>query len=71
MRFLTELVHSKPRTWASDVDRLHALLQAFGPEAVERSFRAALGAGTVSVAFVASCLGQNVLPFDPSREEAG
>jgi hypothetical protein len=71
VRFLTELVHSKPRYWALDVDRLHTLLQSFGPEAVDRSFRAALGAGTISVDFVASCLGQNVLPFDPSREEVG
>lgn len=71
VRFLTELVHAKPKAWAVDVDRLHALLQAFGPEALDRSFRAALGAGAVSIAFVASCLGQNVLPFDQPREEAG
>jgi transposase len=71
VRFLTELVHQKPKRWASDIDRLHALLQAFGPEALDRSFRAGLAAGTVSVDFVASCLGQNVLPFDSSLEEVG
>ena len=71
VRFLTELVHQKPKRWAADIDRLHDLLQAFGPESLDRSFRAALAAGSISVDFVASCLGQNVLPFTSTLEEVG
>jgi hypothetical protein len=69
VRFLTELVHTKPRYWAGDVDRLHTYLQDFGPEALQRSFRAALAAGSVSVDFIASCLGQRPL-FETSPWEA-
>jgi transposase len=64
VRFLTELVHAKPTAWSSEVDALHELLQSFGPEALERSFRAALSTGEVSVDFVGACLGQQLLPFD-------
>ena len=71
VRFLTELVHRKPRTWYPDIDRLHELLQAYGPEALERSFRAALQGGSISVGFIAACLGQKPLPFDPDLEETG
>ena len=70
VRFLTELVHKKPKSWAGDVDRLHTYLQDFGPEALQRSFRAALAAGSVSVEFVGSCLGQRPLfeiPFPEVR----
>lgn len=61
--FLTELVHAKPKAWPGDVEALHDLLQSFGPEALERSFRAALSTGEVSVGFVGACLGQQMLPF--------
>jgi transposase len=72
IRFLTELVHRKPRAWAKDIDRLHTLLQCYGSEPLERSFDAAMAAGTISVEYVARCLGENVLPFDRARdEEAG
>ena len=64
VRFLTELVHASPYGWASDIDQLHEYLQTFGPEALERSFGAALAAGTHSVEFIASCLGQRMLTFD-------
>jgi transposase len=69
VRFLTELVHDKPTRWAGDIDRIHALLQAYGPEPLERSFRAALEANAITVDFVASCLGQNILPFDRTWDE--
>ncbi len=32
IRYLTELVHRRPRGWWVDVDRLHNLLQSHGPE---------------------------------------
>ena len=70
VRFLTELVHLQPRAWYRDVDQLHEYLQAFGSEALDRSFRAALQAGSVSVAFIATCLGQRPLPLEQDLEEA-
>ena len=30
--YLTEIVHRRPREWFADIDRLHQLLQSFGPE---------------------------------------
>lgn len=71
VRFLTELVHRKPHAWATDVDRLHEYLQAFGPEALDRSFKAALQGGAISVAFIGTCLGQRSLPWPKDLEEAG
>jgi transposase len=58
VRFLTELVHRHPRSWSNEVDELHALLQAVGPEAIDRAFRAALDVGRISASFVAQCLGR-------------
>ena len=58
VRFLTELVHRSPRQWSAEVDQLHDLLQAFGPEPMERAFRAALDVGNISVEFVAGALGR-------------
>jgi transposase len=57
VEFLTELVHRYPRGWSRDVDELHGMLQAYGPEKMEQAFRAALQAGIFSVRFVAQCLG--------------
>jgi hypothetical protein len=31
-RYLTEIVHRRPRQWFQDVDRLHEMLQSHGPE---------------------------------------
>jgi transposase len=68
VHFLTELVHRKPTAWATDVDRLHEYLQAYGPEALDRSFRAALGSGSVTVSFISTCLGQTTLPWGNDLE---
>lgn len=70
VRFLTEVVHRKPSSWAADVDRLHEYLQAYGPEALDRSFRAALDAGSITVAFIATCLGQRDLEWEQNLEAA-
>lgn len=56
--FITELVYRSPRLWSHDVDQLHDLLQAVGPEAIERAFRAALDVNNISVDFVARVLGR-------------
>jgi transposase len=63
--FLTELVHRQPRSWIGEVDQLHALLQAVGPQAMDRAFRAALDLGAVSVPMVAQCLGRPVPALRP------
>lgn len=59
VRFITELVHRSPRLWSNEVDQLHELLQAVGPEAMERAFRAALDVNSISVDFVARALGRS------------
>jgi len=57
VRFITELVHRAPRRWSNEVDQLHELLQAVGPEAMDRAFRAALDVNRISVDFIARALG--------------
>lgn len=69
VRFLTELVHRTPYAWAAEVDTLHDFLQTYGPEALDRSFRAALASGEPSLGFVASCLGHPPSPRPGSRTE--
>jgi hypothetical protein len=57
VRFISELVHRRPRDWYGDVDRLHALLQDVGPTALVHAIRSALDANRFSTAHVAECLG--------------
>jgi len=42
IRYLTEIVHRRPRHWYEDVDRLHAILQSHGPEVLRRALEAGL-----------------------------
>lgn len=56
--FITELVHRSPRLWSNEVDQLHEILQAVGPEAMDRAFHAALDVHSISVDFVARALGR-------------
>ena len=37
IRYLTEIVHRRPRQWFEDVDRLHEILQSHGPEVLRRA----------------------------------
>jgi len=57
--FIAELVHRSPRLWSNDVEQLHDLLQSVGPEAMDRSFRAALDVNSISVDFIARALGRS------------
>jgi transposase len=41
-RFLTEVVHSHPRAWAWDVERLFEMLLEHGPEVMGRAFQEAV-----------------------------
>ena len=40
--YLTEIVHRRPRDWFVDIDRLHQLLQSFGPEVLRRAMEEGL-----------------------------
>jgi transposase len=42
IRYLTEIVHRRPRQWFEDVDRLHQLLQDHGPEVLRRAMEEGL-----------------------------
>lgn len=42
MRYLTEIVHRRPRQWFEDVDRLHAMLQSHGAEVLRRAMEQGL-----------------------------
>jgi len=57
--FLTAVVHRNPQGWIGEVDELHCMLQALGPEPLERAFRVALESGRCDVRFVAQSLGWN------------
>jgi transposase len=40
--YITEIVHRRPREWFVDVDRLHQLLQSFGPEVLRQAIEEGL-----------------------------
>jgi len=42
IRYLTEVVHRRPRDWFQDVDRLHQILQSHGPEVLRRAMEEGL-----------------------------
>ena len=42
IRYLTEIVHRRPRQWFEDVDRLHQILQSHGPEVLRRAMEEGL-----------------------------
>ena len=42
IRYLTEIVHRRPRHWFEDVDRLHQILQRHGPEVLRRAMEEGL-----------------------------
>jgi transposase len=42
LEYLTELTHKRPRVWARDVDRLHALLEQHGETALRHAFERGL-----------------------------
>jgi len=56
MAYLTELTHRRPRRWAHDVDRLHALLQERGPTALRAAFTRSLAAQVYGAEYIAHYL---------------
>jgi transposase len=51
--YLTELTHRRPRVWIRDVERLHELLQAHGPDAMRSALERALVDGNYGYEYVA------------------
>ena len=60
--YLTELVHRRPRGWWADVDRLHDILQNYGPEVLREAMEEGLKEQRFDVRFVEYFL-QGKLPF--------
>jgi len=52
IRYLTELVHRRPRGWWVDVDRLHNILQSHGPEVLREAMEEGLKEQRFDVSFV-------------------
>jgi transposase len=50
--YLTELVHRRPRAWVTEVERLHALLQQHGPDALRFAFERAVASQTFGAEYV-------------------
>ena len=42
LRYLTEIVHRRPQAWFQDVDRLHQILQRYGPNVLRRAMEEGL-----------------------------
>src|SRR2546429_6633640 len=51
-RYLTEIVHRRPREWVGEVDRLHAILQSHGPEVLRRAMEEGLREEVFSAFYV-------------------
>jgi transposase len=51
-RYLTEIVHRRPKGWISEVDQLHELLQKHGPELLLRAVEAGLQKQIFSARYV-------------------
>jgi len=52
LRYLTEIVHRRPRQWVGEVDRLHEVLQSHGPEILRRAMEEGLKEEVFSAAYV-------------------
>jgi transposase len=67
MQYLTEVVHRRPRAWYQEVDDLHDLLQAVGPEVLRDAFARALDQKTYGAEYVAHFAREIIVP--PRQEE--
>jgi len=64
IRYLTEIVHRRPRHWFEDVDRLHQILQSHGPEVLRRAMEEGLRQQIFGAFYVERSL-QAELSFSP------
>jgi hypothetical protein len=62
LRYLTEIVHRRPRQWLGEVDRLHEVLQRHGPEVLRRAMQEGLKEEVFSATYVEGFL-QRALVF--------
>jgi transposase len=69
--YFTELVHRRPRTWASDVDELHDLLITFGDATLREAIRLANERGLFGAEYVRHLIPTvaNTMPSPPLFEE--
>ncbi len=65
--YLTELVHRRPGAWVAEVERLHALLQEHGPDAMRAAFEHAVAGQAFGAEYVRHYLRDPVLA--PPRQE--
>lgn len=56
MRYLTEIVHGRPRQWFEEVDRLHRILQSHGPEVLRRAMEEGLRRQIYGASFIERAL---------------
>ena len=56
LRYLTEIVHRRPRQWYDDVDRLHVILQNYGPEVLRQAIEVGLEEQVFGAAYIESTL---------------
>ena len=70
LAYLTELTHRRPQIWIHDVERLHALLQTHGDEALRRAFERGLTEHAIGAEYIAHYLGDTTpgLPFDSGAD---
>jgi hypothetical protein len=61
LRYLTEIVHRRPRQWLGEVDRLHEVLQRHGPEVLRRAMEEGLQEEVFSASYVESFLQRSLL----------
>ena len=59
-RYLTEIVHRRPRDWFHDVDRLHQILQSHGPEVLRRAMEEGLKEQIFGASYVERFLQQEL-----------
>ena len=56
LEYLTELTHRRPRVWIRDVDRLHALLEEHGEQALRAAFERGLEEHAIGAEYIAHYL---------------
>ena len=52
LEYLTELVHRRPGAWVAEVERLHAMLQQHGPDAIRAAFESAVAGQTFGAEYI-------------------
>jgi len=55
--YLTEIVHRRPARWVSDIERLHDLLQSFGPQSLCAALQRGLSDQLFGAEYIAHYLG--------------